>query len=224
MLLRVPAVLPPAVASRIRALVDAGDWGESRAAVGGGEGGYRQLEEDGKAARAARAIVVDCLGQSAPFFTAALPKKIYPPMFSRYEGRHNRCASHVDEALQTWNPTGTQIRADIAATLFLSDPHEYEGGELVIEDTQGAQSFKLRAGELMLYPPSRLHRVEPVTRGTRLASFFWIESMVREDERRRLLYELDMATTALRSRHGDSAELVRLGACYYNLMRLWANV
>lgn len=224
MMLRVPEVLPPAVVSRVRALIEGGDWGAGRRLADGREHGYRQLAEDGKAARAARAIVVDGLGQSAPFFTAALPKKIYPPLFSRYDPRHDRCEVHVDEALQTWTPTGSQIRADLAATLFLSDPHEYEGGELVVEDMQGAQSFKPRAGELMLYPPSRPHRVEPVTRGTRLACFFWIESMVRGDDQRRLLYELDMSIYALRKRHGESADLQRLNGCYYNLMRMWAEV
>ena len=223
MMLRVPEVLTAPLVSRVRSTIENGDWSDGSGPAGGTEKGNRQLSEDGKAARAARAIVLEGLGQSALFFTAALPKKIFPPLFNRYDGRNNHCASHIDNALRTWNPTGAQVRADIAATLFLSDPREYEGGELVVEDTHGAQSFKPRAGELVLYPPSRLHRVEAVTRGTRLAAFFWVESMVRSEDQRRLLYELDMAIYALRQRHGDTAEITRLTGCYHNLMRMWAS-
>jgi len=223
MMLRVPDVLPAPVVSRVRSIIESGDWSDGRGMPGGGEKGNWQLAEDGKAARAARAMVLDSLGQNALFFTAALPKKIFPPLFNRYDGRNNRCASHIDSAVRTWVPTGAQVRCDLAATLFLSDPREYDGGELVIEDSHGTQSFKLKAGELLLYPPSLLHRVEPVTRGIRLGCYFWIESMVLSEEQRRLLYELDMTIYALRGKTGDSAELTRLTGCYHNLLRMWGS-
>lgn len=225
MLLKVPEVLPAPVVARIRSVIEQADWSEQRpASVTPGVPARlnRQLPEDGKAARAARAMVLDSLGQSVMFFTGALPKKIFPPLFNRYDTVANQFDNHVDTALRTWAPTGTQVRADIAVTIFLSDPREYEGGELVIEDHYGMQSVKLRAGDAILYPAANLHRVQPVTRGVRLASYFWVESMVHEDERRRLLYELDMSILALRARHGESAELARLTGCYHNLMRMWA--
>lgn len=223
MILRVPDVLPAAVVARLRSIIEPGDWSGGRTTASDADKGNRQLAEDGKAARAARILVLECLGQSPLFFTAALPKRIFPPLFNRYDGRTNRCVSHVDDALRTWAPTGAQVRTDLAATLFLSDPREYEGGELVIEDRHGPERFKARAGELILYPPSSVHRVDPVTRGTRLASFFWVESMVRSDEKRQLLFDLDMAIYALRGRHGDGAELAGLTGCYHALMRMWAS-
>ncbi len=221
MMLRVPDVLTPALISRVRSLIESGDWSQDRGQQPGLEKGNWQLAEDSKQARAARTIVMEAIGQSALFFTAALPKKIFPPLFNRYGGHANRCASHIDNAFRTWAPTGTQVRADVACTLFLSDPREYEGGELVIEAEQGAQSFKLKAGDLVLYPPSILHRVEPVTRGTRLGCYFWVESMVPQAEQRRLLYDLDITIYALRGRVGDNAELTRLTGCYHNLLRMW---
>ena len=163
------------------------------------------------------------LKRSALFFTATLPRRIVPPLFNRYDGGTNSFGNHVDNSVRTLG-TGDHVRTDVSATLFLSDPASYEGGELVIEDTFGTQSAKLPAGDLLIYPSSSLHRVEPVTAGVRLASFFWVESMVRETERRRLLYEMDMAILALRAQQGEDPSVVQLTSCYHNLMRMWAAV
>jgi PKHD-type hydroxylase len=167
-------------------------------------------------------IVLDALGRHALFFSAALPKKVFPPLVNRYGGAANAFGNHVDNAVRAVPTTGERLRTDLSATLFLSDPGEYDGGELVIEDTFGTQRVKLPAGDMVLYPSSSVHRVEPVTRGARIASFFWIESMVREDERRRLLFDLDMAILGLRESVGDTPPVVRLTGCYHNLLRMWA--
>jgi PKHD-type hydroxylase len=184
----------------------------------------RQLPEDSEAAKQARAIVLEALGKSALFFTAALPKKIFPPLFNRYEGEHNAFGNHIDNAVRTLRGTNLHVRTDISGTLFLSAPEDYDGGELVVEDTYGTQSVKLPAGDLILYPSSSVHRVQPVIRGARIASFFWIESMVREDERRRLLFDLDLSILALRQTLGDTDPVVRLTGCYHNLMRMWSDL
>ncbi|RYE71064.1 MAG: Fe2+-dependent dioxygenase, partial [Oxalobacteraceae bacterium] len=183
----------------------------------------RQLPEDADASRAARAIVLDALGRSALFITGALPRKTYPPLFNRYDGASNAFGNHIDNSVRTSPITGAWVRTDLSATLFLSDPAEYDGGELVIEDTFGSQSVKLAAGDLILYPASSVHRVEPVTRGCRLASFFWVESMVRDDAQRRLLFDLDMSILTLRGTDGDTPPVVKLTGCYHNLLRMWAD-
>ena len=144
--------------------------------------------------------------KSALFITGALPKKTFPPLFNRYDGAANAFGNHIDNAVRTSKATGLWVRTDLSCTLFLSEPDEYDGGELVIEDTFGTQSVKLAAGDLILYPSSSVHRVEPVTRGCRLASFFWIESMVRDDAQRRLLFDLDMAILALRGAAGSDGD------------------
>jgi PKHD-type hydroxylase len=227
MLLHVPGVLDPAALARCREIVAGAPWADGRITAGSQSGlvkNNRQLPEDGEAARAARAIVLAALGQSALFFTAALPKRIFPPLFNRYEGAANAFGDHIDNAVRTVSATGQLVRTDISATLFLSAPEDYDGGDLVIEGAFGAQRVKLPAGDLVLYPASSVHRVEPVTRGARLASFFWIESMVREDARRRLLFDMDMAILSLREAGGDTPETVRLTGCYHNLLRMWSEV
>lgn len=225
MLLRVPEVMSAPVVARLRSQIETADWTEMRgAAAGNGQPvrGHRQLPDDGKVARAAAGVVLEALSQSVMFFTGALPKKIFPPQFIRHDPISGAQPGQIDSALRTWAPTATQVRVDLSATLFLSDPREYEGGELAVEDHYGAHSIKLRAGDLIMYPASLLTRVQPVTRGARLVAQLSVESMIREDDYRRLLYELDMSILALRARHGDSAELARLTGCYHNLMRLWA--
>lgn len=225
MLLHVPQVLTPDALARCRAIVQEADWQDGKITAGSQSEkvkNNRQLPEDAKASQAARAIVVDGLAKSALFFSGALPKKTFPPLFNRYDGGANSFGNHIDNAVRTSTVTGAWVRTDLSATLFLSEPDEYDGGELVIEDTFGRQQVKLAAGDLILYPASSLHRVEPVTRGTRIASFFWIESMVRSDEQRRLLFDMDTAIIALRHRDGDSDESVRLTGVYHNLLRLWA--
>jgi len=229
MLLRVPEVLSAEAVQHCRQIIEAGDWADGRITAGTQSEqvkNNRQLPEDSETARAARAIVLEGLSKSALFITGALPKKTFPPLFNRYDGTSNAFGNHIDNAVRTSKATGLWVRTDLSATLFLSQPDEYDGGELVIEDNFGTQSVKLAAGDLILYPASSVHRVEPVTRGTRLASFFWVESMVRDDAQRRLLFDLDMAILALRSsggEGGDSEPVVKLTGCYHNLLRMWAD-
>ena len=226
MLLRVPEVLSPAELARCRAIVEGADWADGKITAGTQSEqvkNNRQLPEDAPASHAARAVVLDALGRSALFITGALPKKTYPPLFNRYDGASNAFGNHVDNSVRTSPVTGAWVRTDLSATLFLSEPAEYDGGELVIEDTFGSQSVKLAAGDLILYPASSVHRVEPVTRGCRLAAFFWVESMVRDDAQRRLLFDLDMSILTLRGTDGDTPPVVKLTGCYHNLLRMWAD-
>jgi len=226
MLIRIPEVLAPGALARCREILAGATWVDGSLTAGTQSGKTKnnlQLPEDADASKAARAIVMAGLAVSGLFFTAALPRRIFPPLVNCYAGAANSFGNHIDNAVRTHSATGQHIRTDLAATLFLSDPADYDGGELVVEDLYGVQRVKLAAGELVLYPASSVHRVEPVTRGARLASFFWIESMVREAERRRLLFELDTAVFRLRQSQGDTAEVVRLTGCYHNLMRMWAD-
>ena len=226
MLLHVPRVLSPEALARCRQMIESADWQDGRITAGSQSEqvkNNRQLPEGSEASVAARALVVDALARSALFFSGALPKKTFPPLFNRYDGDANHFGNHVDNAVRTSKLTGAWVRTDLSCTLFLSEPHEYDGGELVIEDTFGVQRVKLAAGDAILYPSSSVHRVEPVTRGSRIASFFWIESMVRSDEQRRLLFDMDKSIIALREQHGETEEVVRLTGCYHNLLRLWAD-
>jgi PKHD-type hydroxylase len=167
--------------------------------------------------------VVGGLNKSLLFASAALPARIFPPLFNRYSvGR--AFGNHVDNAIRRVRATGEMVRTDLSATLFLSSPDEYDGGELVIDDTYGPHSVKLPAGHLVLYPATSLHRVTPVTRGVRLASFFWIQSLVREDAERTLLFDMDMAIIRLRQQVGDHESVVALTGIYHNLLRRWASV
>ncbi len=225
MLLHVPNVLTPEALARCRAIVEGADWQNGKITAGSQSEqvkNNRQLAEGAPASLAARAIVVEALAKSALFFSGALPKKTFPPLFNRYDGNANNFGNHIDNAVRTSTLTGAWVRTDLSATLFLTEPHEYEGGELVIEDTFGTQRVKLAAGDLVLYPSSSVHRVDPVTSGSRIACFFWIESMVRSEAQRRLLFDMDNAIMALRARCGDDAEVVKLTGCYHNLLRLWA--
>lgn len=227
MMLHVPNAITRGALARIRGLIDAAEWTDGRVTAGTQSAQVKnnlQLPEDSPASREARLIVLDELGRSALFFSAALPKRIFPPLFNRYEGAKNAFGNHVDNAVRTFAPTGEHVRTDLSATLFLSEPDDYGGGELVVQDTYGTHSVKLPAGDLILYPSSSLHRVEPVTSGARVASFFWIQSMIRDVERRRLLFEMDMAILQLRRTQGESEPVVALVACYHNLMRMWAEL
>ena len=227
MLLHVPQVLTAPEITRIRSLIDNAEWADGRITAGTQSSqvkNNRQLPQECEAARAARAIVVAALDRNALFFTGALPKRIYPPLFNRYEGSTNAFGNHVDNSVRTNAVTGEHTRTDVSVTLFLSEPDSYDGGELVVEDTFGSQRVKLPAGDLILYPSSSVHRVEPVTRGARIASFFWVQSLIREAERRRLLFDMDLSVIQLRQSVGETDAVVRLTSCYHNLMRMWAEL
>lgn len=227
MLLRVPRVLEPHELARVREILANAAWADGRVTAGTQSSRVKnnlQLPEDAASSRAARAIVLEALRRNATFFAATLPRRIFPPLFNRYEGAANAFGNHVDNSVRTCATTGDSVRTDVSATLFLAEPADYDGGELVIEHGFGAERVKLPAGDLVLYPASSVHRVEPVTRGARLASFFWIESMVRGDAERRALYEMDRSIVGLRESVGDVPDVVRLTGAYHNLLRLWVAV
>ena len=233
MLLRIEKVLSPQGLGEARQLLAQASWQDGRASAGPQAAAVKhneQLPPASDAARALQALVLQALERHPLFFSAALPKRVLPPMFNRYAGVSNRYGKHVDQAVR-YLPGGLQrVRTDISCTLFLSDPADYDGGELVIADTYGEQRLKLEAGDLLLYPGSSVHHVEPVTRGARLASFFWIESMVRSAEQRRLLYEMDMSLMRLRENtrgereeRGEGDAVLQLTGTYHNLLRMWAD-
>jgi len=237
MLLRIPQVLLPDELAQVRQLILAADWADGRITAGSQSGSVKnnlQLPEDQPAAQQARHLVSVALARNPMFVTGALPKSVYPPLFNRYGGGSgtNHFGNHIDNAVRTHAATARHVRTDISCTLFLSDPASYDGGELVVQDTYGEQRIKFDAGDLVMYPGTSVHRVEPVTRGERLACFFWIESMVRADAQRRLLYDMDMAITSLRQKNmaqaapgsAESSEVVKLTGCYHNLLRMWVDV
>lgn len=225
MLIHVPNVLNADELAYCRHLAESADWQDGKITAGTQSSqvkNNRQLAEDSPAAVNMRSIILDALKRNALFFSAALPRQIFPPLFNRYDGTANMFGNHVDNAIRTSRTTGAWVRTDLSVTLFLTGPDEYSGGELVIEDTFGEKQVKLPAGDLILYPSSSVHRVEAVTSGSRIASFFWLESMVRSDEQRRVLFDMDTAIVDLREKQGDSAAVVQLTACYHNLLRMWA--
>lgn len=227
MLLHIPQVLDRDTVMQCRELLSSADWADGRVTAGSQSEQLKrnlQLPEQSDIARRLRDTLLDGLGKSAQFFTAALPRKIYPPLFNCYTGEMNSFGNHVDNAVRTHAASQTHVRTDLSFTLFFSDPDEYDGGELVIEDSFGASRIKLPAGDMVLYPSSSVHRVEPVTRGARICGFSWLQSMVRQPERRRLLYDMDLNLMALRQTHGDTPSVVGLTSCYHNLMRMWAEV
>lgn len=223
----IPDALTGDALQRCRSLLANAQWADGRVTAGSQAAqvkNNRQLPEDDPVGIELRGIVLGALSSCAQFFTAALPRQIYPPLFNRYGGSQNAFGNHVDNAVRTHPPTARHVRTDLSFTLFLNDPEEYDGGELVIEDGLQGTRVKLPAGQLVLYPSYSVHRVEAVTRGERLACFSWVESMVRETERRELLYELDLSIIQLRGGATDSPEAVRLTSCYHNLLRMWASV
>jgi len=231
MLLHLPQVLTPETLAQARALLDGAGaaWVHGRSTAGPQAASVKhnqQLAADSPLAAQLQALVLAGLDRHALFFSAALPKRVLPPLFNRYAGEHNHYGNHVDQAIRhipSGPHTGQRVRTDLSCTVFLADPASYDGGELVIADTFGSPRIKLAAGDAVLYPGTSVHRVEPVTRGVRLASFFWIESLVRSDEQRRLLFDMDQALMRLRTRDGESAEAVALTGTYHNLLRLWAD-
>lgn len=228
MLLHIPAVLTPDELRTLRDSLAAAEWDDGKRTAGAQAAHAKrnqQLSTGAPESRTLQALVMSALNRNAVFFSAALPRKIYSPQFNRYGGDTNTYGSHVDGAVMHVRETGERVRSDVSCTLFLSSPDEYEGGELVIEDTHGDQRIKLDAGHMVLYPSTSVHRVEPVTRGHRVACFFWVESMVRSIEHRRLLYNMDLHLMRLRTDLGESdPSVIGLTGTYHNLLRLWVDV
>ena len=228
MLLAIPSLLSPGQVAEVRRLVDAGRWVDGKATAGKQSGLAKnnlQIAADCERGLEAGRIVTAALSANGLFLSAALPRAMVPPLFNRYEGEQQHAfGNHVDNAIRFLPDGSGAIRTDLSATLFLSAPEDYDGGELVIEDSYGAHQVKLAAGDLILYPSSSLHRVEPVARGSRVASFFWVESRVRDDAQRTILLDMDAAIRSLAEALGDDrAEVVSLTGCYHNLLRQWAD-
>jgi PKHD-type hydroxylase len=226
MMLHIPQVLSREQVRQMRAELAQAEWIDGRATVGA-QGARvkqnRQLAEHSSLAIKLGEIILDALRRSPLFFAAALPKKTIPPLFNCYEGGENY-GLHVDGAVRNLPHGDTSIRTDVSSTLFLCDPEEYDGGELEVVDTYGTHEVKLPAGDLILYPSTSLHRVMPVTRGARICSFFWTQSMIAEDWKRGMLFELDKNISTLRAQLGDTDEVVSLTGHYHNLLRLWAQL
>lgn len=233
MLLHIPNVLSAEQVAECRRQLAAAEWLDGRVTAGHQSAQSKhnsQLSEDSPSARQLGQMILAALGRNPLFLAGALPLKIFPPLFNRYAGGQS-FGNHVDNAIRqvrnaaadSASDTARWVRTDLAATLFLAEPSEYDGGELMIDDTYGSHSVKLPAGDLVLYPATSLHRVQPVTRGARLASFFWIQSMVRDDGQRTLLFDLDLAIQRLGADVAGHPALLQLTGVYHNLLRRWAD-
>jgi len=226
MLIQIPEVLSSEQVAQFRRELDAAEWVDGRVTAGHQSARAKdnmQLPEDSPAARRLGQTIVAALERNPLFVSAALPARIFPPLFNRYAGGQS-FGVHVDNAVRQVRNSPHRLRTDISATLFLSAPDEYDGGELIVEDTYGTHSVKLPAGHMILYPATSLHRVQPVTRGARIASFFWIQSMIRDDGQRTTLFDLDLAIQRLGADVPDHPALVQLTGVYHNLLRRWADV
>ncbi|MBT9462795.1 Fe2+-dependent dioxygenase [Hydrogenophaga sp.] len=225
MLLTLPDILSPDDLRQARQVLADAPWADGRESAGSQAReakNNQQLPHDCEAAQAIRNLVLRGLDRNPRFFSAALPLKVFMPRINRYGGPANAYGNHIDNAVRVL-PDGQRVRTDISCTVFLNDPADYDGGELVVADTYGEHRIKLPAGHAVIYPGTSLHQVKPVTRGERLACFFWVQSMVRSDEQRRLLFDLDMNLLALRQRHGETPETTALTGTYHNLLRQWAD-
>jgi PKHD-type hydroxylase len=226
MMLHIPEVLAAVQVIEIRKTIDAADWVDGKATVGA-QGAKvkrnRQLPELSPIGLQVGQTILQALASHPLFVSAALPMRYMPPLFNRYEGGEHY-GFHIDGSVRSIPGSNLSLRTDLSCTLFLSEPAEYEGGELIVADTYGEHAVKLPAGDMILYPASSVHKVEPVTRGARISSFFWVQSMVADDGKRGLLFELDQNIQKLRARLGDSEEIVGLTGHYHNLLRQWAVV
>jgi PKHD-type hydroxylase len=226
MMLHIPEVLTPAQVAEMRQKLDATDWVDGRATVGA-QGAQvkrnRQLPETSPVGLELGNIILKALVNNPLFFAAALPMRYMPPLFNRYEGGEHY-GFHIDGSVRSIPGSNVSLRTDLSCTLFLCEPEDYDGGELIVADTYGEHEVKLPAGDMILYPSSSLHKVEPVTRGARVCSFFWLQSMVADDGRRAMLFELDQHIQKLRARIGDTEEILGLTGHYHNLLRQWATV
>jgi len=226
MLLQIPDVLTAEQVAHARRLLDSAEWVDGRVTAGRQSARVKdnqQLPEGHPVAQELGDVIITALQGSALFVSAALPLRVFPPLFNRYQGGH-AFGNHVDNAIRQITGTPLRIRTDLSATLFLCQPDEYEGGELVVEDTYGVHGVKLPAGHMILYPSTSLHHVRPVTKGARVASFFWIQSMVRDDAMRALLFDLDTSIQRLSADVPNHPSVVQLTAVYHNLLRRWAEM
>ncbi|ANY15235.1 Fe2+-dependent dioxygenase [Bordetella pseudohinzii] len=227
MLLHLASVLTKAQVAQARARIDAAQWVDGNVTSGAQSALSKhneQLPENAPEAREVGQMILDALGRHPQFMSAALPLKVFPPLFNRYQGGQ-QFGNHIDNAVRQLRGTDFRIRTDLSATLFLAEPQDYDGGELSIEDSFGVQRVKLAAGDMVLYPASSLHHVTPVTRGARVSAFFWIQSMVRADADRATLYQLDQSVQQLAAERGQNdAAVVQLTGIYHNLIRRWAEL
>jgi PKHD-type hydroxylase len=226
MLIPIPDILTAEQVAHCRKLLEAAEWIDGKATAGHQSAKVKdnlQLPEDHPVAQELGNLILGALERNALFMTAALPLKVFPPLFNRYQVGQS-FDNHVDNAIRQVTGTPHRVRTDLSATLFLAQPNEYDGGELLVEDTYGLHNIKLPAGHLILYPATSLHRVRPVTRGARIASFFWIQSMVRDDGQRTLLFDLDMAIQRVSQDVPDHPSTVEFTSIYHNLLRRWADV
>lgn len=226
MMLHIPEVLTRDQVATMRQALEGADWSDGRATVGP-QGAQvkrnRQLPESSALGAELGAVILAALQRHALYISAALPLRTVPPLFNSYAGGEHYGA-HVDGAVRSVAGSALPLRTDLSCTLFLADPDDYVGGELVVTDTYGTHEVKLPAGDMILYPSSSVHKVEPVTRGVRVCSFFWVQSMVRDDARRAMLHELDQTIQRLRMRIGDGDDVISLTSHYHNLLRLWAEL
>jgi PKHD-type hydroxylase len=225
-LLPIPELLNAEQVTQARKMLDDANWVDGRVTAGHQSArtkNNQQLPEDSPAAQQLGEMILNALGQNATFVAAALPLKVFPPLFNRYQGGQS-FGTHIDNAIRQVTGTPHRIRTDLSGTLFFSRPDEYEGGELIVEDTYGVQTVKLPAGHMVLYPASSLHQVRPVTSGARVSSFFWIQSMIRDDGNRTLLFDLDVSIQQLNRERRDDPVAVQLTGIYHNLLRRWAEL
>jgi PKHD-type hydroxylase len=226
MMVHIPKVLTAEQVARCRAVMEKAAWVDGRVTAGHQSAQVKnnlQLPEGSPEARELGNIVIDALARSNLFMSAVLPKQVFPPLFNRYDAGMT-FGSHVDNSIRGIPGTGMRIRTDISSTLFISSPEDYDGGELVVEDTYGTHSVKLPAGDMIVYPATSLHNVTPITRGSRIASFFWTQSMIRDESKRSLLFDMDMAIIKLGRDHPEHPSAVELTAVYHNLLRQWAEL
>ena len=224
MILPIPNVLAPEQLREARTILEAAEWVDGKITAGHQSARAKdnqQVREDSPAARQLGDMIVAALERNPRFVSAALPLKVFPPLFNRYSVGQS-FGLHVDNAVRMIRGTSHRVRTDLSATLFLTEPSDYDGGELVVEDTYGARSVRLPAGHMVLYPASSLHRVNAITRGSRIASFFWVQSMVREDAQRALLFDMDAAIQRLMQEAPDHPSALQLTGVYHNLLRMWA--
>ena len=226
MLLSIPDVLTPEQVAQAREILDKADWVDGKVTAGHQSAKAKdnmQLPEGSPAARQLGDMILAALGTNPLFLSAALPLRVFPPLFNRYTGGQS-FGTHVDNAIRQVPGTSMRIRTDLSATLFFAEPEEYDGGELCIEDTYGVQRVKLPPGHMILYPATSLHHVTPVTRGARICSFFWLQSMIRDDAQRSLLFDLDMGIQRVVADHPDHPSSIQLTGVYHNLLRQWAEM